>query len=220
MGRDVAWLSSRSSWSFNRRVDDGAEAPRTSVHRSCPRDNENQQVAQAEISLTGCRQRPGNALRSEKRTLHTLRSTLQSQGTPLEFRVLEAGLGRNLERGPKLGLAIIRIPKTLGDSGTKNLDAGTNRVVDKMGTGWGHRTKAEPSLERGKSRGAFFQPAPSTFIHPQRLAPAGHRTELRKGGSKRKPRDVGVDAAMRVRVRGPAPSSTLLAVPRFTSEGF
>lgn len=117
---------------------------------SRPGRNQNQQVPRAEQSLARLRHGPRNALRSEKRTLHTLRSTLQPHGTPHGLRVLEAGRGRNRERGPKLGLGDDPEPQTLVvprvDSGTENSDAGTNRIVDTKWGGWGHHTKAEPGL--------------------------------------------------------------------------
>lgn len=74
------------------------------AHRSHPGRNENQPVPAAEQSRAGWRQGPGNALRPEKRKLHTLRAALQPPGTPPGFRALEAGRGRNQERGLKLGL--------------------------------------------------------------------------------------------------------------------
>lgn len=74
------------------------------AHRSRPGSNENQPVPLAEKSPAGGRHGPGNALRPDKRKLHTLRSNLQPPGTPHELRTLQAGRGRNRERGPKWGL--------------------------------------------------------------------------------------------------------------------
>lgn len=65
--------------------------------------------------------------------------------------------------------------------------------------------KAEPGLQgTGKLR-RLLPPARSTFIHPQRLAPVGHRTGLRGRLAARGHGGVGGDAE--ARVRGPALSS-------------
>lgn len=65
------------------------------------------------------------------------------------------------------------------DPGTQKSDAGANRVSGARGAGWGLRAKAEPRLEGAESGGDCFNLHPSTFIHPQRLAPVGHRTGLK-----------------------------------------
>lgn len=84
---------------------------------------------------------------------------------------------------------------TPGDPGTKNSDAGTTRVRGALGAGWGQRAKGEPRLKGAESRGGdCFQPVASTFIHPQRLAPVGHRTGLRGRAAARRLREASAPA--------------------------
>lgn len=137
---------------------------------------------------------PGNALWPDKRKLHTLRSNLQPPGTTPEFRALQAGRGRNRERGPKLGLGDNLDSPTLAvpwvDPGTKNPDAGTNRVSGAMELGGDTAQRENPDW--GERKAETASTCTSTFIHPQRLAPVGHRTGL-KGrmaawGNPRRPR--------------------------------
>lgn len=84
------------------------------AHRSCPGRNRNQPVPLAEKSPAGGPQRPGNALRPAKRKLHNLRSNLQPPGTLPRLHALQAGRGRNRERGLKLGLGDNLDSPTLG----------------------------------------------------------------------------------------------------------
>ena len=166
MDRNAALLLGKRSCPFNRGAGWGSRGA-LCTHRSRPWFNENQPVPLAVKSQAGCRQGPGNALRPEKRKLHTCRSTLQPPGTPPGFRIPEAERGRNRQRGPKSGLGDNRDSQTLAvprvDPGTKKPDAGTNRVSGAMGAGRGHRTMAEPRLKGTESGEECFNlhPAPS-----------------------------------------------------------
>ena len=82
-----------------------AEAPSpVCAHRARPQREENQPVPLAERGKASDRRGTRNALRPERRKLHTLRFTLQPPGTKPGFRALEVGRRRNPERDPGLGL--------------------------------------------------------------------------------------------------------------------
>lgn len=120
------------------------------------------------------------ALGPEKPTLHTLRSTLQPQGThsdsASERRTRQKSRARSevgprrLSGSPNPGCARSR----LGHQKLRRWDQPGRRI------GTLQRVGGRNSWERGESREDLFQPAPCTSIHRQRLNRAGHRTALRR----------------------------------------
>lgn len=89
------------------------------------------------------------------------------------FRAPEAARSSNRERGLQPGLGEHPdAPSPRGSlaepPGHQNPGAGNSRVGGEKRSGWG-----TPDLGRGRAEGResgdCFQPAPRTFIHPQRL---------------------------------------------------